>query len=296
MQPSKERTHAISKVLGVSLFANLILGSLKVYYGRSSHSLAFVADGLHTYFDAASTVLGMISVHLSSDPPDEGHPYGHYKFETLSSLILSLVLCFAAYEVGSSAFSQLSGTSGIPHSDFRGVFLVILALTFSFSLARWQQKMARRLHSSFLRTDALHNMSDVFTSLGVLLTVAAAHFQLPKVDAWVSLGIAAYLIYLSLKLLVENAKPLVDASVIDPKSVESIAESIEGVIHCHHVRSRGEKGHYFLDLNLHLPGGITLYRAHEISHRVEAKLKEAIPGLVDVVIHTEPDGHPPCPN
>lgn len=296
MKHSKQRTRAILKVLGVSLVANVILGSLKIYYGRSANSLAFVADGVHTYFDAAATLLGMVSISLSAAPPDEGHPYGHYKYETLSSVMLSLILCFAAYEVGSSAFARLSesGPASVPTSDFRGVFLVILALTFSFSIGKWEGRMAAVLKSSFLKADALHNTSDLLTSLGVLTSVASAHFRIPRVDAWVSLGIAAYLIYLSLRLMVENAKPLLDASVIDPRRVQAIAESTEGVLHCHHVRSRGEKGHYFLDLNLHLPGSMTLYQAHELSHEVEAKLKHEFPGLVDVVIHTEPDDHPPC--
>src|SRR5688572_27166130 len=150
MEPSKHRTRAILKVLGVSLVANVVLGSLKIYYGRSANSLAFVADGLHTYFDAAATFLGMASIWLSSAPPDEGHPYGHYKFETLSSVLLSFLLCFAAYEVGASAFARLRTPDGVPDSDFRGVVLVAVALLFSFSIGKWEAKMARALKSSFL--------------------------------------------------------------------------------------------------------------------------------------------------
>ncbi len=294
MDVAQSRTQSVLKVLGVSLVANVILGSVKIYYGNTSNSLAFVADGVHTYFDAVATLLGMLSVFYSSAPPDDGHPYGHYKFETLSSVFLSLILGFAAYEIGSSAFARLSIPNSFPTSDFKGIALVAAAISLSFSLARWEGKMSNVLHSSFLRADSIHNYSDVWTSVGVILSVCASYFKIPKVDAIISLAISLYLIYLSLRLLVENAKPLLDARVIDPKRVESIAESTEGVIHCHHVRSRGEKGNYFLDLNLHLPGTISLHRAHEISHEVEARLKAEFPGLVDVVIHTEPDGHPPC--
>ena len=294
MDAQINRSHAVLKVLGISLLANIALGSLKIFYGRSANSLAFMADGLHTYFDACATLLGMISIYLSAAPPDDNHPYGHYKFETLSSLLLSMVLCFAAYEVGSRAFSRLDVVDQFPNGDFRGVFIVILALVLSLSLGKWESKMGTVLGSPFLKADSVHNLSDVWTSVAVVVSIIAGHFKIPRVDAWVSILISIYLVFLSLRLLMENARPLVDARVVDPRRVEAIAGSVSGVIHCHHVRSRGEQGHYFIDLNLHLPGSITLHKAHDISHEVEKKLKAEFPGLVDVVIHTEPDGHPPC--
>jgi divalent metal cation (Fe/Co/Zn/Cd) transporter len=122
----------------------------------------------------------------------------------------------------------------------------------------------------------------------------SARLRIPYVDSIVSILITLYLIYVAVHLLVQNLQPLVDHRVLDPREVERVAASIDGVLHCHHIRSRGEKNHHFLDLNIHLPGHISLERAHEITHTVEARLKAAFPGLVDVVIHTEPDGHPPC--
>ncbi len=294
MDHIKARSRSVLRVLGISFVANIALGSLKIYYGRNSNSLAFVADGLHTYFDACATLLGMLSISFSSAPPDDNHPYGHYKFETLSSMLLSLILCFAAYQVGSDAFSRLGASQVFPHGDFRGVFLVVLAITLSFSLGKWEGKMAATLKSPFLKADSVHNLTDVWTSLAVVVSIVAGHFKIPKVDAWVSIAISIYLVFLSLRLLIENVRPLLDARVVDPQTVETIAKSVQGVLDCHHVRSRGEQGHYFIDLKLHLPGGITLHRAHEISHLVEAKLKAEFPGLVDVVIHTEPDDHAPC--
>jgi divalent metal cation (Fe/Co/Zn/Cd) transporter len=102
------------------------------------------------------------------------------------------------------------------------------------------------------------------------------------------------LVYLSIRLIVRTLGPLVDTSVLDQEKVREIVGSVEGVLHCHHIRSRGEEDHFFLYLNIHLPGQISLHRAHDITHEVEAKLKKAFPGLVDVVIHTEPHGHMPC--
>lgn len=289
-----ERAKAIVKTLGLCLFCGLAMAAAKIAYGRSANSLAFVADGVHVLFDAGATIMGMITILWSSKPPDEDHPYGHHKFETVCAIILGILLLFAAYEVGSIAYTRLFNPDRFPTASFLGVAILVATMVVSLGLARLEEKMAARHASSYLAADSLHNRSDFWITLAVLGSVLSVHFRIPYVDAGVSILIALYLVYLAVHLMLENLKPLVDASVLDPRQVESIVSATEGVLHCHHIRSRGEAGRHFLDLNIHLPGHITLERAHEITHDVEQRLKAAFPGLVDVVIHTEPHGHPPC--
>ncbi len=290
----ERRARAIVKTLGVCLTAGTVVAAVKLAYGTSAHSLAFMADGIHVLFDSGATVLGMISVLFSSKPPDQDHPYGHRKFEAVSALVLGLLLLFAAYEVGVTAWAKLSGPVEYPDFSFLGVAILVAAAGVSLSISRLELKMARELSSQYLAADAVHNSSDVWVTLGVLVSLLSVHLHIPRMDSVVSLGIAVYLVYMSVHLMLINIKPLVDSSVLDPNHVAEIAAATDGVLQCHNVRSRGEKGHHFLDLNIHLPGHISLWRAHEITHNVEARLKAEFPGLVDVVIHTEPEGHPPC--
>ena len=268
--------------------------ALKIGYGRSAESLAFVADGIHSLFDAAATLIGIISIVLSSKPPDDGHPYGHRKFEAVSAVMLALLLFVAAYEVGTMALERLHNPTTFPLFSVWGFVVLGMAMTISLSVARIERKRADTLSSPFLASDALHNQSDFLISIAVLSSIIGTRFHIPYVDAGASILIALYLVYFSIRLTLFNLRPLVDHSVLDPKEVEGIVSSIDGVLYCHHIRSRGEIGHHFLDLNIHLPGQITLERAHQITHTVEARLKAAFPGLVDVVIHTEPHDHEPC--
>jgi cation diffusion facilitator family transporter len=287
------RATAIIKTLLVCLAGGVFSSLLKIYYGRKSGSLAFFADGIHSLFDAAATLVGIISIGISSKPPDEDHPYGHRKFETVSALSLGFLQLLAAYEVGNMAYERLSAPVP-PEYSLWGVVVLVATMLLSFLMARLESGAAHNFSSHYLASDALHNQSDIGITAAVLASIFAARFQLAYLDALASIFIVFYLMYVSARLIFLNLRPLVDHSVLDPKLVEEIAGSIEGVIHCHHVRSRGEMGHHFLDLNLHLPGDITLEKAHEIAHNVESRLKEAFPGLVDVVIHTEPHGHEPC--
>lgn len=289
------RSKTIVRTLLICLSASVLASLMKIFYGRSSHSLAFVADGIHSLFDSAATIIGIVSIGLSAKPPDEGHPYGHHKFETVSALALGLLLFLAAYEVGTMAYQRILFPAMLPQFSIMGLVILGVTMAINLSVARMEAKKAKELSSSFLAADSLHNQSDFLITCAVLATVVSAHFGIPYADAGVSLGITVYLVYLAIRLILYNLQPLVDHSVLDPKRVEAVVSAVPGVVHCHHIRSRGEEGHYFLDLNLHLPGKITLDEAHTISHEVEERLKKEFPGLVDVVIHTEPDGHAPCP-
>lgn len=288
------RGKKIFQTLGLCLGASTLASVSKLVYGYQSHSLAFTADGIHSFFDSAATILGMISIAHSAKPPDAAHPYGHRKFETVSALALGFLLFLAAYEVGSAAFHRVIDNAGVPHFSYWGLGILVFTMVINLSTAALEAKRAKELDSNFLKADSLHNQSDFLITCAVLISLFSAKLNWNYVDAVISLAITVYLAFLSFHLIWSNLHPLVDRSVLDVKKVEEIAQSVEGVIHCHHVRSRGEPGHYFLDLNLHLPGHISLDRAHEIGHLVEGKLKVAFPGLVDVVIHTEPDGHAPC--
>jgi cation diffusion facilitator family transporter len=270
-----------------------LAAGIKIYYGHSSASLAFVADGIHSLFDAAATLIGIVSITLSAKPPDEGHPYGHQKFESVSTIALGLMLLSASYEVGSMAIERL-GHPEMPTYTFWGFVVLAGIMVINLSVSRFEMNRARALSSRYLAADALHNQSDFLISCAVLLSLLSVSLHLPYVDAGASLAITLYLALISFKMIWMNLRPLVDYRVLDPEKVEEIVSSTEGVLHCHNIRSRGEDGHHFLDLNIHLHGHITLERAHEITHNVEERLKAAFPGLVDVVIHTEPHNHPPC--
>ncbi|MCB0416025.1 MAG: cation transporter [Bdellovibrionaceae bacterium] len=288
------RSNSIVKVLLVCLSASTLGAALKIVYGYRTATLAFTADGIHSLFDSTSTIVGIISVILASKPPDDDHPYGHQKFETVASLILSFMLILAGYEVGTLAFERFMHPERLAQYSFWGFAILLGVMVVNLSVAFLEARKAKELSSQFLLADSYHNRSDFLVTCAVFVSLLSSKFSLPYVDGAVALLIAIYLVYMAIQLLRETIDPLVDHSVLDPEEVERVASSVKGVLHCHAIRSRGHDGHKFLDLNIHLPGDISLFQAHEITHTVEDRLKKKFPDLVDVVIHTEPHGHPPC--
>lgn len=290
----EQRAKAIVRILLVCLAASTSISIIKMVYGHFYDSLAFFADGIHSMLDSASTVLGIISVLAAAKPPDKEHPYGHKKFEMVSAMALAFLLLLAGFEVAEAAWARVSQPGRLPIYSHWGLVILGVTMVINLGVAAMEGRAAKKYKSPFLASDSLHNRSDFIITLGVLVSQVSSRFNVAYVDAGVSLGIALYLAHLSLQVIRMNLKPLTDHRVLDPRSVESVVNKVDGVILCHNVRSRGEKGHHFLDLHIHLPGNISLDRAHDITHAVEARLQEAFPGLVDVVIHTEPHDHPPC--
>lgn len=288
------RATSIVKVLSLCLTASAVGACVKILYGYRTATLAFTADGIHSLFDSTATIVGIISVILASKPPDEDHPYGHQKFETVASLILGFMLILASYEVGTLAFDRFLHPDRLAQYSLWGFVILVAVMILNLGIAYVEGKKAKELSSHFLLADSYHNRSDFLVTCAVFVSLLSAKFAIPYVDGGVALLIAIYLIYMAIRLLRQTIDPLMDHSVLDREEVEKVASSVKGVMHCHAIRSRGNDGHKFLDLNIHLPGDISLLQAHEITHAVEARLKDRFPDLVDVVIHTEPHGHPPC--
>ena len=288
------RDRGILSVLLASFTVNLGISAAKAIYGWKTQTLVFVADAIHSFSDALAIIIGLVSVHLASQPPDVGHPYGHRKFEPVAALILAVLLLVTAYEIATVAFHRLLEPEVFPSFGWSSIVILLVALSLNFSISRWEARAAVTFNSQFLAADALHNKSDAMTALGIIASLGAIKYHVPYVDAVASLLITTYLGYLGIRLVRKNMAPLVDQSVLDPSLVERIACQVPHVLACHNVRSRGESDHYFVDLNIHLPADFTLEKAHSITHQVVESLKAAFPGLVDVVIHTEPHGHVPC--
>jgi cation diffusion facilitator family transporter len=288
------RTRGIIKTLVICLTASTGLSALKIFYGQATESLSFIADGIHSLFDSLSTVIGIISIYTSQKPPDEGHPYGHQKFETLASLALALLMFLAAYEVGTIAYEKILNPHHVPHYSFTGILLLLFTLFINFGISWYEKRAALLYRSSFLESDSIHNLSDFLITAAVFIGLVSSKYQIRYVDSAVAIAITLYLIFLGVHLLKVNIQPLLDQRVLDSKAVENVVYSVKDVLHCHHIRSRGEGNHHFLDLHIHLDPNMSLNKAHDISHEVEHKLKNTFPGLVDVVIHMEPHEHEPC--
>jgi cation diffusion facilitator family transporter len=288
----KHREREIRRVLWVVLALNLAVAFAKLFYGLFSHSVAMQADGIHSLFDGASNVVGLIGMWFASRPPDQSHPYGHRKFETFTAAAIALMLGIAGYTVARGAISSLQG-DGDARVNVASFAIMIGTLCVNLGVTTWEARAGRRLGSEVLVADARHTMSDVLVSSGVIVSLILVKLGFEKADGILALLVAVAIAYTAFTILRGVGRTLGDAARLSATEVTAAAVSIAGVVDCHSVRTRGSENEVLVDLHLLIAPHATIERGHEIAHAVEAELRIRFSQVTDVVVHVEPAGPPP---
>ena len=277
-------------MLWITLALNLAVSAGKVVVGHLSGSLAMVADGFHSLVDGANNVIGLIMAAFAFRPPDSGHPYGHRKFETAATSLIGLALLALAWEIVSSAFGRTTRPA-LPEISLVNWSVMAVTIGVNLFVSTYEAREGRRLASAFLVADSTHTRADLYVSLGVVASFVAALLGSAWADPLVAVVIAAIIAWQAGVILLGAFHVLTDRAAIPAEEIERLAAAVPGVLSIHNVRTRGRGDAVYVDLTLHVDGGTSLREAHEVADRIEAALLEAHPGIADVVVHLEPEGH-----
>jgi cation diffusion facilitator family transporter len=290
----REGARRVRRVLWVTLGLNVLVAASKIAYGHVSGVLSIRADGFHSLTDSVNNLVGLLGVYFASQPADDGHPYGHAKFEVLAAGVVGLSLLGMAYDVLTSAAARLFGNAAAPKLD--ALAFVVLAVTLGVNLlvARYEKVQAERLQSPFLASDAAHTSSDVLVTLGVMVTVGLVNAGFTVLDSVMALFIAAFIAWTGVQVLRQNLRYLADAAALEPDAVQAVIMQVPGVAGAHKIRTRGAPGDIHVDLHIQVARHLNVVMAHRVTHWVIDAIKGKLPGVTDVVVHTEPaaEGQP----
>ena len=287
-----DRYRDVTLVLKRVLYLNLAVAVAKIVLGYSTGTISIISDGFHSLTDSASNVVALIGVSVARRPPDQNHPYGHRKYETMASLGILVFLVIVMVEVLRAAMSRLI-SGGVPRVFPEGIGLMAVTLVINVFVVSYEQRAARRLRSEVLMADAKHTRSDVLTSGAVLGALVGVWLGYPIMDPLVALLVAGFIGHAGWGIAQEASRILSDEIVIAEDEVRSVVQAVPDVIGCEKIRTRGSADHAFLDLHLWLDGAMSLEVAHATSHIVKDRLMVRFPQLVDVVIHIEPPPRAP---
>lgn len=288
LAPISDRGPKIQRVLWLTLGLNLIVSAAKIVAGTMTGTLSLLADGYHSLLDASGNVLGLITLGFAHKPPDEDHQYGHRKFEVLASMGISILLFATAAEILHESISRLRTGVG-PTPSLLAIIVAAGTLLVNIFVTRYETRKGKELRSPFLLADAEHTRSDVFATLGVLSALFLIWAGVPWADPLAAAAIGAVIVLAGWRILTTGVNIIADRRVIDPRSIEKIAQGFEGVRHCKRVRTRGFEDAAFLDLTIRLNPELSLREAHKLCDQIEDALSQKYPQLVDIVIHEEPD-------
>ena len=278
----------VKKVLIYTLFLNLLVAIAKLVYGKHTQSLSMMADGYHSLFDGTSNIVGLVGIWLAYHPPDKSHPYGHKKYETLASLVISVFLFLACYEVLRDAILRFK-LHTVPEVNIYSFIVMLGTMGVNTYVMMLERKRGHELKSEILVADSLHTRSDIFASVSVIISLGAVYLGIPMVDPLAAFVIAILIGRTGYELLAEATKVLSDYSRISPSAIRKVALGVNGVNECHDIRTRGSATDVYVDLRLHVPPDLKIEDAHRLAHNVEDRIKEEFSEVTEVVIHVEPE-------
>lgn len=281
------RQRRVRFILVAVLFLNLGVAAAKITLGIVIGSLAMSADGFHSLLDGASNVVALIGLAVASRPPDPNHPYGHHRFETLTSLGIASFMLFALFGILQGAWSRLQ-TGGAPDIGWLAFAVMGVTLAVNIFVTTWERRAGRELNSSLLIADSRHTLTDIFVSLSVIGSLLAVWIGLGWADLAVSIGIAAAIGWGAWAIVRDASLSLSDVAARDSAAIEQAVMSVDGVQGTHNIRSRGAEGRVWVDLHIQVDPEMNVDRAHDIASSVAKRVEDEFSRPADVTVHVEP--------
>lgn len=291
---AETRAAGVSRVLWQILALNLLVATGKVAWGLFSGSTAMFADGIHSFTDGSGNLVALIAMKAASKPPDKDHPYGHHKYESFASAAIGILLCLAAWQVvrGSAMALMAFARTGVhPRVEVTPTSFAVMIVTLGINVfvVWFELRRGRELGSEVLQADAKHTLSDIWVTLGVIVSLVLVRLGVPIADPIVGLFVAFAILWAAMEVFKGVNTTFSDHERLDPLDIRAKVLAFEGVRGCHNIRSRGTGAIIHMDMSILVEPLITVEEGHAIARDLEHWLCGQVPGLADVVIHVEPD-------
>lgn len=283
-----ERVRSVRRVLWGILGLNLLVAFAKLAYGLATGSVAMTADGFHSLFDGTSNVVGIVGIAVAARPADREHPYGHTKYETYASAVIGAMLLIAAWEVGSAAWEKLFANATPARVTLESFAIMIGTLLVNIGVTTWERRVGHRLQSDILLADASHTGSDIIVSLGVIAGLLAVRLGFPEADPLIALGVAGAIVHTAWGVMRQADETLSDRARMATAEICECAGSVEGVLGCHSVRTRGTAADVYVDLHIQVDPSMSVEAGHAVAEAVERRIADRFEQVADVIVHLEP--------
>ena len=286
------RYRAVQKVTLVGVVVNIVLALAQVVGGFIAQSQALIADGFHTLSDLVTDFVVLIAAKMANKEPDEDHPYGHERIETIATVILGLVLGGVGIGIALDAVDRLQNPEKLLQPGALAVSLAILAIICKEGLYRYTYNVGKTVNSSLLKANAMHHRSDAVSSVMVAIGVGASViFSIPWLDALAAMAVAVMIFYMGAKLILDSAMELVDTAWETEKveSMLTLISDIPSVKSAHMLRTRKMSSNVLVDVHIQVSPYISVSEGHHIAEQVMGALKEHYDEVSDIMVHIDPE-------
>ncbi len=292
-----QREKEIRRITLWGAVVNIVLTAGKIVAGIAGRSAAMIADGIHSLSDLLSDAVVLLFTHISSKGKDRDHSFGHGKFETLATLIVSIILIAVGGNLMSNGVRSIIGL-------FNGVeipkpgYIALVAAAVSIVLKEWLYhatvRVGKKTGSTVVIANAWHHRSDALSSIGSLIGIGGAIALGDKwtvLDPLASCIISIAIIVVAVKMALPSLAELLETSLPEDieKEIIQITSSVKGVNDIHDLKTRRNGISFIIDAHIVVNPEISIVEAHDISTEVEEALRTKYGPETQLSIHVEPD-------
>ncbi|MBI3015709.1 MAG: cation-efflux pump [Candidatus Tectomicrobia bacterium] len=271
---------------------NFLIGSLKILFGILGHSHVLVADGVHSFSDLATDFVVLVGIRAANRPFDEGHPYGHGRFETMGTLVLGVVLFGAGAWILVEILGRIQrGIFLVPTAPT--LFIAILSIITKESLFRWTLKVGRRTGNSSVIANAWDHRSDALSSLAALVGIGGARAGWPVLDPVAAVVVSLLVMAAGWKISRGAVLELVDTAIPGSirEQISRVAKETPGVLGHHALRTRRVGQDIYVDVHIEVDPRLSVLQGHDVAKSVKEEIRKRITDVADVLVHMEPEGN-----
>ena len=291
-----QREKRIMKVTLTGMFVNVVLSAGKIAAGVFGRSSAMLADGVHSLSDLLTDIIVIAFVRVSSKGRDRSHEFGHGKYETLATLLVSLILIVVAAQMMVSGIGSITNVldgGTIPVPGYVALAAAVISIVAKELLYRYTIAVGRKTGSPAVEASAWHHRSGAFSSIGSLIGISGAIFLGDKwviLDPLVCCCISIAIFVVAVKMAGPSLNELLDGSLPEEseKEIVSLAMSVEGVRNIHNLKTRRSGLSVMVEAHLVVDPDMTVEQAHEISTAVENAIVKKFGNETQISIHIEP--------
>ncbi len=280
-----------TRVIGISLIANTFLSIIKIIFGIIGNTKSLVADGFHSFSDLVTDIVGIVGSNLAEAKEDKEHPYGHGKIEYIASLIISISIITIGSIIFVNAFDK---SDKIP--NFYTSIVVIITIIIKFMVSNYLLIKGKELNSNILISSSKESLTDVLTSVLVLIVVILSVFyeQIPVfryADMVGSIIISLIVIKTGITLLFENLSLLIDSIEDDPEKIKMVSDIIKShsEVSLKSLELLKFGSYYKAIITIRVDGDITISEGHKIMDEIEEDLLGKDTNVKYITIHIEPN-------
>ena len=283
------RSPAVRRTLLVVLALNAVVALIKVAIGIRTGALTVLGAALESGLDMLNNVIGVMLVDVAGRAPDEDHPYGHDKFETLGALGIVGFLSISCFELLREGVAAL--ISQPPRHDVSPMDVAVIALTLVVNVfvVAYERRRGKALRSAFLLADAAHTGSDILVTVMAIASLALARVGWPWLDAVLAITVALIIAWSGFQILRQSIPILVDERAIDAHDLRGVVLGVPHILDVRNVRSRSTaSGQLFAEVTITVAGHTPVDDAHRLADAVESAIERQF-GTSQVTVHIEPD-------